>query len=107
MMNSTSQLELAFHERMQQVYDQAKDECGYTATRFLQMVNTDGGLQAAKKLLGTGEYSQGLTRLWEEKRLYISLEATVLNEPWCELFTKQELSVAKRKLEALGWKSNG
>jgi hypothetical protein len=106
-MNSPSKLELAFDERMRQIYDQAKNECGYTATRFLQMVNVGGGLQAAKKLLGSGEYSQGLTRLWEEKRLDISLEATVLTEPWCELFTKQELSVAKMKLEALGWKSNG
>lgn len=89
-MNSPSQLEIAFDERMRQIYDQAKDECGYTATRFLQMVNADGGLTAARKLLGTGAYSEGLTRLWEEKRLDISLEATVLDAPWSGLFTKQE-----------------
>ena len=53
----TDKLELAFHERMRQIYDQAKTECDYTARRFLQMVEADGGLSAAKKLLSTGGYS--------------------------------------------------
>lgn len=106
-MNSPSKLELAFDERMRQIYDQAKNECGYTATRFLQMVNAEGGLATAKKLLGTGSYSEGLTRLWEEKRLDISLEATVLDAPWSELFSEQELNNARKKLEDLGWTSNG
>ena len=100
-------LERAFHQRMREVYDQAKSECGYTATRFLQMVNAEGGLQAAKKLLSAGGYSEGLTRLWEEKRLDISMEATILREPWCELFTDDELSIAKTKLQELGYSSNG
>ena len=106
-MNTPSQLEIAFDERMRQIYDQAKEECGYTATRFLQMVNADGGLSAAKKLLSTAAYSEGLTRLWEEKRLDISMEATVLQKPWFDLFTEQELSIARKKLKELGWQSNG
>ena len=106
-MNLPSKLEIAFDKRMRQVYDQARDECGYNATRFLQMVNTEGGLKAARKLLSTGAYSEGLTRLWEEKRLDISLEAAVLDKPWSGLFTERELSIARRKLEELGWKSNG
>jgi len=96
-----NELEIAFYERMRQIYDQAKDECGYTVTRFLQMVNTDGGLGAAKKLLSADGYSEGLTRLWEENRLDISMEATVLQEPWCQLFTDQELAIARKKLEEL------
>jgi len=106
-MNTPNNLEIAFDERMRHIYDQAKEECGYTATRFLQMVNSDGGLLAAKKLLSTGSYSEGLTRLWEEKRLDISMEATVLQEPWSRLFTEQELSIARKKLDQLGWKPNG
>ena len=102
-MNSPSKLEITFDERMRQIYDQAKNECGYTATRFLQMVNADGGLNAARKLLATSAYSEGLTRLWEEKRLDISLEVTVLEQPWSELFTEQELSIARKKLHELGW----
>ena len=106
-MGVPSDLELAFHERMQQIYEQAKNECGYTATRFLQMVNADGGLQAAQKLLSAGGYSEGLTRLWEEKRLDISMEATILQEPWRELFSDDELSVARKKLEELGYSTDG
>jgi len=106
-MDNPSDQELAFHERMHQIYEQAKTECGYTATRFLQMVNADGGLQAAKKLLSTGGYSEGLTRLWEEKILDISMEATILQEPWRGLFTDDELSIARSKLEELGYLTDG
>ena len=106
-MGEPSDLELAFHERMQQIYEQARTECSYTATRFLQMVNAEGGLHAAKKLLGAGGYSEGLTRLWEEKRLDISMEATILQEPWCGLFTEDELLIARKKLEELGYSTNG
>ena len=98
-----SDLELKFDERMRQIYEQAKKECGYSANRFLQMVNADGGLVAAKKLLISKGYSEGLTRLWEEKRLDISMEATVLQEPWCRLFTEAELAGATRKLKELGY----
>jgi len=106
-MSKQSDLELAFHERMRQIYDQAKSECGYTATRFLQLVNAEGGLQAAKKLLRAKEYSEGLTRLWEEKRLDISMEATIIQEPWCNLFTDEELATARKRLHELGYSTSG
>lgn len=67
------------------------------------MVANQGGLQAAKALLNSSAYSEGLTRLWEEKRLDISMEATVLKDPWRNLFTDEELSTAKKKLAALGY----
>lgn len=105
-MNSPSDLELRFHQRMLQVYEQAKSECNYTATRFRNMVADQGGLPTAKSLLRSGGYSEGLTRLWEEKRLDISMEATVLQEPWRELFTEEELSTARAKLEELGYEFN-
>jgi len=31
----------------------------------------------------------------------------VLQKPWSDLFTEQELSVARKKLKELGWPSNG
>jgi hypothetical protein len=102
-MNSPSDLELRFHQRMLDVYEQAKSECDYTATRFRNMVADQGGLPTAKSLLGSGGYSEGLTRLWEEKRLDISMEATVLQEPWHALFTEDELTTARAKLKELGY----
>ncbi len=102
-MNEPGKLELAFHQRMRQVYEQAQTECGYTATRFLQMVADQGGVQAAKQLLTTEGYSEGLTRLWEEGRLDISVEAAVLEDQWRDLFTEEELATASRRLEELGF----
>lgn len=102
-MNSPTDLEVRFHQRMLDVYEQAKSECNYTATRFRNMVADQGGLATAKSLLGSGGYSDGLTRLWEEKRLDISMEATVLQEPWPALFTEDELSTARTKLKELGY----
>lgn len=101
-----SNLELKFDEKMRQIYDQAKDECGYTAIRFMQMVAQHGGLGAAKQLLNSQGYSEGLTRLWEMKRLDISMEATVLQEPWCQLFTQEELDRSRAKLDKLGFDVN-
>lgn len=103
-MSSSENLELQFHHRMIQIYEQAKSECGYTATRFHNMVANQGGLQAAKALLNSNAYSEGLTRLWEEQRLDISMEATVLKEPWKHLFSEEELSTARKKLVAPGYK---
>jgi len=101
MTDDLNALKLKFHERMRQIHDQAWHECGYKATRFIQMVEAEGGLIAAKKLLASNSYSEGLTRLWQEKRLDISVEATVLETEWRLLFTDDEISAARKKLEAL------
>lgn len=100
-----NELENAFHDEMIGVYERARKECRYTATRFMQMVTDQGGLAAAKMLLASPRISEGLTRLWQEKRLDISMEATVLREPWCRLFLPEELAVARKRLEELGYKS--
>ena len=65
------------------------------------------GRFTAKKLLASGGYSEGLTRLWEDNRLDISMEATILQEPWNHLFTDQELLIARKKLQSLGYSVNG
>lgn len=102
-MKSRAEIEAAFHDRMLRVYEQARTECNYVATRFLNMVNEQGGLAAAKQLLRTAGHPEGLTRLWMEKRLDISVEATILEEPWQSLFTADELAIAERRLRELGY----
>lgn len=94
-------LEKDFHEAMLNIYHSALKECGYRATRFLQMVNERGGLQAAKDLLHSSGYSEGLTTLWEHKRLDLSMEALVLRDPWSQLFAEEERSTARRRLDEL------
>ena len=102
-MSQREVLESKFHARMRQIHDQAWTECNYKATRFIQMVESEGGLTTAKKLLAANKYSEGLTRLWEEKRLDISMEAAVLEAQWRELFNDEELETARRRLEELGY----
>lgn len=104
-MNNTSQsqLEAKFHQRMLLVHEQAKVDLNYHATRFQSLVLSVGGVNAAKQLLSTQHYSEGLTRLWEEGRLDISMEAAVLEYSWQELFTQDELETAELRLTELGY----
>ena len=97
------ELEEAFHQKMVEVYDRARKECRYTATRFLQMVTAHGGLTAAKMLLASKHHPEGLTRLWEVGRLDISMEALVLRDAWRGLFSEDELAVARKRLQDLGY----
>ncbi len=96
-------LEAMFHEAMLSIYQKAKYECNYNATRFLQMVTDQGGIGAAKQLLHSEGFSEGLTALWECKRLNISMEALVLQDQWSQLFTEEELNIARERLNQLGY----
>ncbi len=98
-------LELKFHEAMIDIYEKAKSECSYNATRFLQMVIKQTGIQAAKMLLHSKGLSEGFIELWKLKRLDLTMEAMIIeNSIWHPLFTKEELSIAKKRLEDLRYK---
>jgi hypothetical protein len=47
-----SQLELDFHKAMVGIFHCAKD-AGYTPTRFLELVNNLGGVEAARTLINS------------------------------------------------------
>ena len=66
-----------FHQEMLNIYKEAA-AFGYYPTYFLRMVTEQGGLAAARQLLRDGTVSDGFTRLWQEGRLDISVEAVVL-----------------------------
>lgn len=100
-------LELEFHEAMLNIYHRAKRETGYTATYFLQMVNSRGGLDAARHLVATDAPSEGYTKLWELGRLDISVEALINDNPkWHGLFTRQELRKVRKRLDSYGYFGN-
>ena len=100
-------LEQEFHQAMLHVYERARDECGYNATRFLQMVTDLGGLEAAKRLLSADELSDGFVKLWELGRLDISMEALVVDTKWQSLFTAEEVAIARRRLADCGYSPPG
>lgn len=97
----TDELEAAFNRAMRNVYKLALTECGYRAIRFLQLIESQGGLSTAKQLLCAPGHPAGLTRLWELQRLDISMEALVLQPQWDRLFTEEELAVARKRLTDL------
>jgi len=96
-------LEINFHKEMLGIYRKAKEECGYIATRFLQMVANNGGLKTAKKLLATSEPSDGFTELWEKHRLDLTVECLVLRPEYRPLFTDDEIATARERLISYGY----
>lgn len=99
----TRSIELAFDRAMHEIYENALSECGYRATRFLNLVNQIGGLEAARQLLRSDVHAEGLTALWEHGRLDLSMEALVLKEEWKALFSTDEQKSAARRLQKLGY----
>ena len=87
-----------FTETMFNIYRSARDECDYNATRFLQMLNEHGGLETARILIHSERVSDGYVALWERQRLDLTVEALILREPWNQLFTEQELNIARNRL---------
>ena len=77
--DSIEELERRLHAAMLNIGQETK-KFGYSPVRFDQMVNDIGGLRTAQRLLGDQNISAGLTRLWEEDRLDLSMEALGLWE---------------------------
>lgn len=96
-------LENQFHRAMVGVYERALRECGHNATRFIQMVQNYRGLEAAKKLLHTAGFQYGFTELWQCGRLDITMEALVIQPQYAELFTEEEIQIARTRLEECGF----
>ena len=98
------EIERQFHRAMISIYETAKRELGYNATRFLQMISEHGGLAAARQLLWSDAPSEGFTTLWEHGRLDLTVEAHVLDPEFASLFTDEDREQARARLEAYGWR---
>lgn len=81
----------------------AKKECGYNASRFLQILGTKGGVAAAKQLINKPGGTDGFTTLWEHGRLDLFVEAHVLKLEYAELFTDEERRICRERLEQFGY----
>jgi hypothetical protein len=94
----------AFERAMRYVYTRAKTEANYTATYFVGMLSDYGGLGTAKRLLATTEISTGFTALYERGRLDLTVEALVVQPQFANLFTAQEIEIARQRLDQLGYR---
>ena len=96
-------LEREFHNAMLEVYETACG-LGYPATRFKQMVEQYGGLQAAQRLLSKGEFQSGLIWLWAHSALDVSMEALVLQARFRSLFSAEQIAEAHERLDILDYR---
>lgn len=93
----------AFDDAMVAIYTRARDETGYVASYFIQMVSEFGGLEAARQLLHSPAPSEGFTALWEKRRLDLSVEYHVLLPQFEHLFDRRERDIAYRRLKDYGF----
>ena len=99
-------LEARFDDAMMRIYVRAKTEVGYNATRYLQMLHDNRGLDTARTLVLADNPSEGYTALWERKRLDLTVEALVLQPEWQPLFSEEPalLERARQRLTDYGYK---
>lgn len=98
----TKDLSESFHEELLAIYKTALElRPPIRATAFLGMLQEHGGKGVADRLLATNTPSQGFTELFlrGKENLRLSLEYTVLREPWRELFTPEQRAVARKRLK--------
>lgn len=99
-----TEIERKFNIAMKDIYETAKRECGYNATRFMQLLAEKGGIATAKQLISKSGGTDGFATLWECGRLDLSVEACVLKEEYQELFTDEERKICRERLLEFGYK---
>lgn len=93
-----TQLEKEFHRAMVNIYNRARNEAGYVATKYIQMVAEHGGVATARILINAEKPSDGYIALWERGRLDITVEALVQDPKWSPLFDPGEIEKARQRL---------
>lgn len=101
---AVDEVERRFHRAMISIYETAKRELGYNASRFVQMVSEQGGLATASQLLWSDTPSDGFTTLWEHHRLDLTVEDHVLRAEFASLFSDADRERALTRLNAYGWR---
>ena len=92
-----------FDLAMNEIYRKAK-AIGYTASYFLQMLHQHGGVSTARMLIHNTKVSSGYTKLWDMKRLDLTVEALICENPeWHSLFTPDELEKCRNRLIEFGY----
>jgi hypothetical protein len=71
---------------------------GYKPQAFITMMISDGTVNAVKKLINSEKIPDGFTKLWELKRLDLSMENIIQENEWHELFTEDERNKARKRL---------
>lgn len=96
-------LERAFAMSMKAIYQRADRELNYRPTYFLQMLSDHGPLETARRLTMDETPSDGFTRLWQAKRLDLTVEAHVVKSEFHSLFEPDVVRAAGTRLRQYGY----
>ncbi|MGP4060034.1 HNH endonuclease [Halobacillus sp. H74] len=68
----------------------------------LEVIEEFGGVEVAKKILHSNRLTEEFVDCWKDDLLHKTVEAKVSKPVYSHLFTKEEISVAKRRVEEAG-----
>jgi hypothetical protein len=91
--------ETRFTHFLREKAKEAERAIRYRPTYFLGMLETVGGYRTALKLLSANDVSEGFVKLWEHRRLDLSVEALVVESEWRQVFDPVLLALAEKKLK--------
>jgi hypothetical protein len=91
-----------FEAAMLERYEIWRDQIGYRATRYVQMVRRRGGWSPHISSFANKGVSQGFQSIAEAHRLDLTVEWLVLQPRCASLFRHHELKVARHGLIAHG-----
>ncbi len=96
-------LETTFTQELIEKSTQAQKVCTCNLTRFLQMVEKNGGVKTVKNVLSKDQYADGFEALKACGRLDLSVEAVVTQSQYAELFTDDEVNICFMHLCECGY----
>lgn len=86
------ELEMQFNKELIARCQVAQNECQHDAVRFIQAIQRWGGVAAAKELIRKRKLSDGFLALEAKGRLDLTMEATVIDKKFTQLFTDDEVN---------------
>lgn len=98
-----SDLEQRLNDDLNDISDESTKDLNYKPTYLLAMLRERGALATARHLLHKEGISEGFTKLWEAKRLDLTVEAIVLKPEYATLFTDAERAIARRRLAEVNY----
>lgn len=95
------------HAELRLGTDRLKREIGYNPTYFNRMIGDLGPVAACRQLVRSEGVSDGFTKLWENGKLDMSVEALALLPWYGDLFDDDDRDHARRRLVAYRFDVDG
>jgi hypothetical protein len=92
-----------FDKKVKSAINEMMRKIGYRPSYLIKMISDDDSVVAVKSLLNGKTETYGFTTLFEKRRLDLSMENIVYSENWGDLFTEEEISIAKKRLKDYGY----